>query len=111
LYDQCCEVEILKISELYEGCGKVEVCEKLKISAVTSIVSDGPRRLTSVEKPLYNANSRKGGPVNKQRRQEKVHTVMGEFKRGTLHSGSKRGPKVTDRKQAIAVALNQARKE
>lgn len=36
---------------------------------------------------------------------------MGEFKRGTLHSGSKRGPKVTDRKQAIAVALNQARKE
>jgi hypothetical protein len=49
--------------------------------------------------------------MNKQRRQEKVHTVMGEFKRGTLHSGSKKGPEVKDRKQAIAIALNRARKE
>jgi len=48
--------------------------------------------------------------MNKQRRQEKVHKVMGEFKRGTLHSGSKRGPKVEDRKQAEAIALNQAKK-
>jgi hypothetical protein len=46
--------------------------------------------------------------VSKNRRQEKVHQVMGEFKRGTLHSGSKKGPKVTNRNQAIA--LNQARK-
>lgn len=41
----------------------------------------------------------------------KVHKVMGEFKRGTLHSGSKKGPKVTDRKQAVAIALSEARKE
>lgn len=41
----------------------------------------------------------------------KVHTVMHEFKHGQLHSGSKRGPQVTNRKQAIAIALNQARKE
>lgn len=49
--------------------------------------------------------------MNKQRRQEKVHTVMHEFKHGTLHSGSKKGPQVKNRKQAIAIALNQARKE
>ena len=48
--------------------------------------------------------------MNKQRRQEKVHTVMGEFKRGQLHSGSKKGPKVKDRKQAVAIALDSARK-
>lgn len=48
--------------------------------------------------------------MNKQHRQEKVHTVMGEFKRGQLHSGSKHGPKVKNRKQAVAIALNQARK-
>lgn len=40
--------------------------------------------------------------------QEKVHTVMKEFKRGTLHSGS--GPIVTNPKQAIAIGLSEARK-
>lgn len=38
----------------------------------------------------------------------KIKRVMGEFKRRKLHSGSKKGPTVTDRKQAIAIALNQA---
>lgn len=39
---------------------------------------------------------------------EKVHVVMKEFKRGTLHSGS--GQKVTNPKQAIAIGLSEARK-
>ena len=38
----------------------------------------------------------------------KVEKTMHEFKEGTLHSGSKEGPKVTDRDQAIAIALKQA---
>ena len=38
----------------------------------------------------------------------KVHTVMSEFKRGQLHSGSKKGPKVTSRKQAVAIAMSEA---
>lgn len=38
----------------------------------------------------------------------KVETVMREKKRGTLKSGS--GKKVTSRKQAIAIALSEARK-
>ena len=33
---------------------------------------------------------------------------MHEFKTGTLHSGSKKGPKVTSRKQAIAIAMSEA---
>jgi hypothetical protein len=36
---------------------------------------------------------------------------MGEFKRGKLHSGSKSGPKVKSRKQAIAIAMSEARKK
>lgn len=39
-----------------------------------------------------------------------VKETMHEFKKGTLHSGSKKGPKVTNRSQALAIALNQARK-
>jgi len=41
---------------------------------------------------------------------KKVEKVMREWKEGTLHSGSKTGPKVTSRKQAIAIALSEQRK-
>ena len=37
--------------------------------------------------------------------------VMHEFKEGKLRSGSKRGPKVRSRKQAIAILLAERRKE
>ena len=40
----------------------------------------------------------------------KEQRVMGEFKRGTLHSGSKTGPKVKDRRQAVAIAMSEAGK-
>lgn len=36
--------------------------------------------------------------------------VMPKWKSGNLHSGSKGGPKVTDRKQAIAIMLSEKRK-
>jgi hypothetical protein len=37
--------------------------------------------------------------------------VMGKFKRGKLHSGSKHGPRVTNPKQAKAILLSEARDE
>jgi len=40
--------------------------------------------------------------------QKKVGKVYREYKEGTLHSGSKKGPEVTSRKQAIAIALSEA---
>lgn len=49
---------------------------------------------------------RKIGPKGKA----KMQATMGEFQKGTLHSGSKRGPKVTDPKQALAIGISQARK-
>ena len=44
---------------------------------------------------------------------DKVAKVMGEYKRGTLHSGidpkgPKKAPTVKNRKQAIAIALSEA---
>ena len=39
-----------------------------------------------------------------------MEKTMHEYKQGTLHSGSKSGPKVTSRKQAIAIGLSQDRK-
>ena len=40
--------------------------------------------------------------------QKKVKKVMGEFKRGTLKSSS--GKKVKSRKQAVAIAMSEARR-
>ena len=40
----------------------------------------------------------------------KISKVMGEFKKGDLHSGSKDGPKVKSSKQAMAIALSEAGK-
>lgn len=39
---------------------------------------------------------------------QKIHKVMKEKKEGTLKSGS--GKKVTSRKQAVAIALSEARR-
>lgn len=52
-------------------------------------------------------------PKEKQvarKKAEKMKKVMGEFKGGTLHSGSKTGPVVQSRKQAVAIGLSQIRK-
>ena len=40
----------------------------------------------------------------------KVKKVMHEYKEGKLHSGSKKGPEVTNPKQAVAIAYSEAKK-
>lgn len=40
----------------------------------------------------------------------KMKKVMHEFKSGELHSGSKHGPVVKERKQAIAIGLSEGRR-
>lgn len=42
--------------------------------------------------------------------QAKVGKVMGEYKHGALHSGSKKGPVVKSRAQAIAIGMSEGRK-
>jgi hypothetical protein len=43
-------------------------------------------------------------------RKDKVSKVLREFKAGKLHSGSKKGPVVKSRRQAVAIALSEAGK-
>ena len=45
--------------------------------------------------------------MKKMKGPAKVEKVMGDYKRGTLHSG-KGGPMVKKRGQAIAIALSEA---
>ena len=41
---------------------------------------------------------------------DKVKKVMKEYSQGKLHSGSKKGPKVTNKKQAVAIAISEKKK-
>lgn len=68
-------------------------------------------------KPYYKIVDQAGRDVSEEYRDQlgyakggKVAKVMREYKEGKLHSGSKKGPMVKNRKQAVAIALSEARK-
>lgn len=48
--------------------------------------------------------------VKQAKKDDKMETVMKEFKHGQLRSGSKKGPKVKSRAQAIAIGLSESRR-
>lgn len=48
--------------------------------------------------------------VKRGKKEGKIEKTMHEFKEHSLHAGSKKGPIVTNPKQAIAISLSQARK-
>lgn len=64
----------------------------------------------SLEEKLSPGIHKKVSKLEKPARKSKVKIVMDEFKAGKLHSGSKKGKKVTNPKQAIAIALSESRK-
>lgn len=47
-------------------------------------------------------------PKSKPGKAAKAEKVMHEYKAGTLRSGSKTGPKVKSRRQAIAIAMSES---
>ncbi len=47
-------------------------------------------------------------PRTKKGKQDKMGKVMSEFKHGNLRSGSKKGPKVKNRRQAVAIAMSES---
>ena len=47
-------------------------------------------------------------PTTKAGKKAAVSQVMHEWGSGKLHSGSKKGPKVSNQKQAIAIALSES---
>ena len=83
---------------------------KMKSKYIKAVVhgEDKKEHEKRIKKAMHHAD--KLGEGAKKRKslhgKDKVETVMKEFKRGTLHSGS--GPKVTNRRQAVAIALSEA---
>jgi hypothetical protein len=64
----------------------------------------------SEKKDHKKKDPKKSGSKAKTKGRAKIKKVMEEFKMGELHSGSKKGPLVTNPKQGIAIALSEARK-
>ncbi len=48
--------------------------------------------------------------MKEKKGKKKIEKVMHEFGEKELHSGSKKGPVVSNKKQAVAIALSEARK-
>jgi hypothetical protein len=46
--------------------------------------------------------------MEKKKIKKKVKLILHEMKEGKLHSGSKKGPVVTNPKQGLAIALSEA---
>lgn len=63
-----------------------------------------------IQRAMQHPNKLGAGAAKRKKlgSKEKIHTVMKEFKRGTLHSGS--GQIVTNPKQGVAIALSEAHK-
>lgn len=78
------------------------------------------KSLGSLGKKKKKASSKKKKDSKKSNRykdkysrkaEDKINKVMHEFGQGELHSGSKKGPKVKSRKQAIAIGIAEARRK
>lgn len=54
--------------------------------------------------------AKKPGQAVLSKAKSKVKKVMHEYKENELHSGSKEGPVVKNKRQAVAIALNESQK-
>jgi len=80
---------------------KADMLYSKKENSAKNLLADG--KAPNLPSAKGGVNMAKGGAA-------KVGKVMSEFKAGELHSGSKSGPVVKSRKQAIAIGLSEARK-
>jgi len=97
---------VLKGAEAYaEGYASIPYKAAKKIKESLEIMEDPEfRKKSGIGQPYL-------GPFRKElKKGGKVEKVMHEFKTGKLRSGSKKGPVVKSRKQAIAIALSEAGK-
>ena len=72
-----------------------------------------PNPLTLTDAPDLTDRSIRRINIKNMSKHGKVGKVLREFKKGTLHTGKKgpgKGPVVKGRKQAVAIALSEARK-
>jgi len=80
--------------------GEMRINPRMRAMLARRMAADRSGMVNPDRVPVF----KKGGAV----KGEKIAKVMREYKAGKLHSGSKKGPKVTNPKQAMAIALSEA---
>lgn len=63
-----------------------------------------------VEIEIEHKHKNKDHKPKKPAMKNKMKKVMSEFSEGALHSGSKKGPVVTNPKQAVAIAYSESKR-
>ena len=89
-----------------EGIIPVKAMHRLENAKTTKQLAAVAREIQQIMQREPQLNDR---DIQRKQRGGKIAKVMGEFKAGTLRSGGPNGPVVKDRKQAIAIALSEAR--
>lgn len=87
---------------------KGEMDTPATIKAEVGAMRKAKAPLSMIREEMMEPTAMKKGGMTKM--EKKVGKVMGEFKAGDLHSGSKSGPVVKNRQQAIAIGLSEGRK-
>jgi hypothetical protein len=98
--------EELKTAQAAARAAKKRGAKAVKSPEYQAAVKGPKRKITVGEEFKIREGYKRGGYMKKK--ESKEGTVMGEFKRGSLKSSS--GKKVTNRKQAVAIALSEAGK-
>lgn len=121
-----CPVPLLKTGEIMKKMVKKLQKADAKVHSAKHKLFEKEERLSKKEEKLHEAAEK---AESKKKHAKKVHKakahthkkkpaenkgkiekVMHEYKEGKLHSGSKKGPQVTNPRQALAIALNESRK-
>lgn len=79
------------------------------VRSITILYEKG-KIMKKIKKVMKKAGKKIHKEVKASKAALKIKKVMHEYKEDELHSGSKKGPKVTNPKQAIAIALSESRK-
>ena len=76
--------------------------------------ADGYKKTSNPERSFEKFEEREEMKMKMPRKmrapKDKMEKVMHEFKKARLHSGSKKGPLVTNPKQAIAIGISEMRR-
>jgi hypothetical protein len=101
LVDEVRDIQYSEVAHTKKATGKTRDAAFAKGGTVQSIQLAKSKTVSKFAKAKPETKFKSGGKVEK---------VMHEWKSGELHSGSKKGPVVKNRQQAIAIALSEARK-
>lgn len=94
------------------SCDKKKVMKHLKedVKTYKREAKDDRKLMKDLKSDKHEKKESKAHERKENKKEKKIKKVIREFDRGELHSGSKNGPVVKDKKQALAIGYSEAKK-